>query len=176
MFGYSSRSGRTRPDFFCLVLLAVLGLGGFHTVHARATDSPQRSETVELPRIPLEINGHKLSVEVAASDVARAQGLMHREHLKPNHGMLFVFPDSTQMCFWMKNTPLPLTVAFIDASGRIISLADMQPYSLDPHCAIAPALYALEMEQGWFAGHKAKPGTLVHGLPKVKKRKPQSTN
>lgn len=115
----------------------------------------------------LQVGDRRITVEVAADDASRSRGLMFRERLAPNHGMLFVFPEATPHCFWMKNTPLPLSIAFIDTQGSIVSLADMQPYSLDSHCSIAPALYALEMEQGWFARHGARPGTMVKGLPRL---------
>ena len=80
--------------------------------------------------------------------------------------MLFVFPTAEQRCFWMKNTPLPLTIAYIDSTGTIVSLADMQPYSLEPHCSIAPAKFALEMEQGWFGRHGLGPGTRISEAPR----------
>ena len=90
---------------------------------------------------------------------------MHRTALQPDHGMLFVFSRPESQCFWMKNTPLPLTIAFIDIHGTITSTADMQANSLQPHCSITPVQYALEMEQGWFARHGAGVGTRLEGLP-----------
>ncbi len=123
------------------------------------------SSTSGLPVIPLKIGPQSITAEVAADDASRSRGLMFRDQLPPDHGMLFVFQEAWQYCFWMKNTPLPLTIAFIDARGEIINLADMQPHSLDSHCALGPARYALEMEQGWFARHQLRPGTRVSGLP-----------
>jgi len=119
-----------------------------------------------LPRIPLEINTRTISVEVAIDDASHARGLMFRETLGRDDGMLFLFATPYQACFWMKNTLLPLTVAFIDAEGVIVNLADMQPQSLDTHCALAPVQYALEMNQGWFKRNDAGPGTRVLGLPR----------
>lgn len=123
-----------------------------------------------LPRIPLEVGGRRVIAEVAADDETRSRGLMFRQRLAPDHGMLFVFPEAMQACFWMKNTPLPLSIAFIDSRGTIINLSDMQPQSLDSHCPLAPALYALEMEQGWFARNGVRPGAQIRGLPRVVKR------
>ena len=122
----------------------------------------------ELPVLQLRVGTKAITAEVAADDASRSQGLMFRKALPPDHGMLFVFPEAGQYCFWMKNTPLPLTIAFIDATGRIINLADMQALSLDTHCALAPALYALEMEQGWFHRHQLRPGIEIRGLPQRK--------
>ena len=130
--------------------------------------SAQPLTAAQLPRIELRIGSTTLTAEVAADDASRSQGLMFRESLPSDHGMLFVFQDASQYCFWMKNTVVPLTIAFIDASGHIINLADMRPLSLDTHCSLAPALYALEMEQGWFQRHKLTPGTKVQGLPRTK--------
>ncbi len=162
MFGLQSHSGRVRPDFFSRYTLAVALLAG-----CTASISAEPPATAPLPRIELQVGDQSIIAEVAADDATRARGLMFRESLAANHGMLFVFPEPTQLCFWMKNTPLPLTVAFIDTQGAIVSLADMEPYSLEPHCAIAPAQYALEMEQGWFARRSHGPGTKIEGLPQV---------
>ncbi len=91
---------------------------------------------------------------------------MQRQSLPPNHGMLFVFEKIGMPCFWMKNTPLPLSIAFIDAQGIIVNIADMQAHSLDTHCPTGPVIYALEMEQGWFRRHQVKAGASVKNLPK----------
>jgi len=133
---------------------------------------PQAAHTqgTVLPTVELEIGYARAYAELAATPSSRRYGLMGRQHLPADHGMLFVFAEPAQLCFWMKNTPLPLTVAFIDAAGSIVNLADMQPHSLDPHCAIAPALYALEAEQGWFARYGITPGTRVRGLPRLQRR------
>jgi uncharacterized membrane protein (UPF0127 family) len=92
------------------------------------------------------------------------QGLMHRQSLGANAGMLFIFDEAQIHCMWMKNTLIPLSVAFIDASGTIINIADMQPHSEQSHCASTPAVFALEMTKGWFAQRGVKPGTKVGGL------------
>ena len=124
-------------------------------------DGADPHEASELPLKALMVGPRRIVVEIAADPASQSRGLMFRKALPPDHGMLFVFPDSEQRCFWMKNTPLPLTIAYIDSAGKIMSLADMQPYSLEPHCSIGPARYALEMEQGWFARHGLGPGTQV---------------
>lgn len=138
----------------------------------QAQSGPPQQDSAELPRVKLQVGERRITAEVAADDASRSRGLMFREQLPSDHGMLFVFPEPSQMCFWMKNTVVPLTVAFIDPRGDIVNLADMQPQSLETHCAIAPAQYALEMEQGWFKRHGAGPGTHVSGLPVLKRRRP----
>lgn len=176
MFKFYSSSGRTRPVFFWRAGIAGLALCLGTNISAQPVKTPSQSEIESrlahagLPRIPLKVGNHRIIVEVAADDSTRGRGLMFRESLPPNHGMLFVFPEAGQQCFWMKNTPLPLSIAFIDATGSIVNLADMQPQSLDTHCAIGPVLYALEMEQGWFAGNNIRAGAQIQGLPRVAPR------
>lgn len=177
MFGFNLLSGLVGPDFFCrralsasalaASLVAVPGSLAAESALPPSALTPQSSSPSQLPRIRLQAGDHRITAEVAADDASRSRGLMFRERLAPDHGMLFVFPEAAQFCFWMKNTPLPLSIAFIGTQGSIVSLADMQPRSLDAHCAIAPALYALEMEQGWFARHGVRPGTTIHGLPRL---------
>ncbi|MGH8707586.1 MAG: DUF192 domain-containing protein [Burkholderiales bacterium] len=121
-----------------------------------------------LPTVQLGAGMHLIRAEVAARDAARAMGLMHRTALAPNGGMLFVFDDHAVHCMWMKNTPLPLSVAFIDEDGAIINIADMQPHTEDSHCAARPARYALEMAQGWFAERGIRAGFRLRGLEKLK--------
>jgi uncharacterized membrane protein (UPF0127 family) len=98
----------------------------------------------------LEVKGFRIQVEVARTPEARAKGLMGRTSLEPDSGMLFIFDAPERICMWMRNTPLPLTVAFLNDSGEVINLADMQPRSDTVHCAQADARFALEMTQGWF--------------------------
>jgi uncharacterized protein len=118
-----------------------------------------------LPAVQLTAGMHVIRAEVAARDQDRQQGLMFREKMEPNEGMLFVFEQPQQVCMWMKNTLLPLSVAFLDNAGRIINIEDMKPQTLDSHCARKPARYALEMNQGWFRQKNVKPGTALAGLP-----------
>ena len=109
---------------------------------------------------------HLIQAEVAADDPSRQQGLMFREKMGSNNGMVFVFDQAHKQCMWMKNTLLPLSVAFIDADGKIVNIEDMQPKSLDNHCSGKPVKYALEMNLGWFKQKNIKPGTTIEGLPK----------
>jgi len=114
---------------------------------------------------------HVVKAELADDFTSRAQGLMQRKSLAPNSGMLFVFDEVSIHCMWMKNTPLPLSVAFADASGTIVSISDMEPHSEESHCAAQPALFALEMERGWFAKRGIKPGIRLRGLEKLPARR-----
>jgi uncharacterized membrane protein (UPF0127 family) len=125
----------------------------------------------QLPVVQLTAGMHVVRAEVAADFGTRAQGLMNRKSLAPNSGMLFVFDDASIHCMWMKNTLIPLSVAFIDAGGTITNIADMQPHSEQSHCATRPAVYALEMTQGWFAQRGIKPGMKLGGLEKLVQRR-----
>ena len=116
--------------------------------------------------LDLGIKSFQVQAEVADRPASRARGLMFRESLADNHGMLFVFDTPSRQCMWMKNTPLPLSVAFIKADGRIANIAQMQPQTETIHCASEDVLYALEMTQGWFWARAIKPGDEVRGLPK----------
>jgi uncharacterized membrane protein (UPF0127 family) len=112
----------------------------------------------------LTVRFFQITAEVADTPALRTRGLMGRQSLPPNHGMLFVFEQPQQQCFWMRNTPLPLTIAFMDDEGRISSMADMQPFSEATHCSQVPVRYALEMEQGWFAKRGIQPGEIIRGI------------
>ncbi|TAN48686.1 MAG: DUF192 domain-containing protein [Betaproteobacteria bacterium] len=107
---------------------------------------------------------HRIRAELADTFAARVQGLMHRQSLAPNAGMLFVFDEAAIHCMWMKNTLIPLSVAFIDEAGAIVNIADMQPHDERSHCAAQPVRYALEMERGWFARRGIKPGAKLRGI------------
>lgn len=118
----------------------------------------------QLPVARLTAGIHVIQAEVAADFATRAQGLMHRKALARNAGMLFVFDEAAIHCMWMKNTFLPLSVAFLDERGTILNIEDMTPHSEASHCAKRPARYALEMNQGWFAERGIKPGMALGGL------------
>jgi uncharacterized membrane protein (UPF0127 family) len=118
----------------------------------------------ELPVVQLKAGMHLIRAEVASDYATRGRGLMHRKSLAQNAGMLFIFDQPATHCMWMKNTYLPLSVAFLDEEGAIINIADMQPHSEQTHCAARPALYALEMTQGWFAQRGVKAGAKLGGL------------
>jgi uncharacterized membrane protein (UPF0127 family) len=122
------------------------------------------AQAQQLPEIALAVNGHKLTAEVAHTDPARAQGLMHRRMLPENRGMLFVFTTTAHHAMWMMNTYIPLSVAFIDERGVIINIEDMKPHTQDTHPAAKPAKYALEMNQGWFGKRGIKPGAKIEGM------------
>lgn len=128
---------------------------------------PVAAAGAQLPEIALAVGDHKLTVEVAATDDARAQGLMHRRILPENRGMLFVFREPAQHAMWMMNTYIPLSVAFLDGRGRIINIADMQPHTRDTHAAAKPAKFALEVNQGWFAKRGIKAGARIEGLERA---------
>jgi hypothetical protein len=116
-------------------------------------------------RLPLRIGPHAFQVELAATPQQRQRGLMGRTHLAADGGMLFVFEQPGRHCFWMRDTPLPLSIAFIDAAGRIASLADMQPRTEMPHCPSADVRYALEVRQGEFQRRGITARMQVGGLP-----------
>jgi uncharacterized membrane protein (UPF0127 family) len=113
----------------------------------------------------LTIGTLKVQAEIADTDQARQRGLMHRTRLCPNCGMLFIFEKAGRYDFWMKNTPLPLSIAFIAADGNIINIEEMQPKAVARHSAQGAALYALEMNSGWFRKHGVVAGRKVQGLP-----------
>src|SRR5256714_5442294 len=117
-----------------------------------------------LSTVQLQAGMHLIRAEVAADFSTRAQGLMHRKSLGQNDGMLFVFDEAAIHCMWMKNTLIPLSVAFLDERGAIINIADMRPHSEQSHCAAQPARYALEMNRGWLAQRGIKPGVQLGGL------------
>ncbi len=120
----------------------------------------------ELPTVQLTAGMHLIRAEVADTPPARTRGLMHRKALGQNEGMLFVFDDAAVHCMWMKNTYIPLSVAFLDERGMIINIEQMQPHSEQSHCATRPARYALEMSKGWFEQRGIRPGIRLRGLDK----------
>ncbi|HEY0846412.1 MAG TPA: DUF192 domain-containing protein [Noviherbaspirillum sp.] len=131
---------------------------------ASASAFPQ--QVTRFPVISLNAGMHVIRAEVAARDAERQQGLMFREKMGPNEGMVFLFDAPASVCMWMKNTLIPLSVAFIDENGKIVNIEDMQPQTTDSHCAKRPVRYALEMNLGWFKQKNVKPGTVIEGLPR----------
>ena len=119
----------------------------------------------ELPTIPLTIGTHKLVAEVATTPDQMSTGLMNRFSLKPDHGMLFVYDRPQALSFWMKNTYVALSIAFIAPDGRIVNIEDMKPQTEESHWSRGPAMYALEMKKGWFAERGIGPGAVVKGIP-----------
>lgn len=123
------------------------------------------ADATRFPVISLTAGMHMIKAEVAATEAQREQGLMYRERLGQNEGMVFLFHAPAGVCMWMKNTLIPLSVAFIDRNGRIVNIEDMKPQSLESHCAKQPVYYALEMQAGWFKQRNIKPGSIIGGLP-----------
>lgn len=120
-----------------------------------------------LPLVELGAGMYRIEAELAHTDSARRIGLMNRREMPAHRGMVFVFPALATHCMWMRNTLLPLSVAFIDEAGRIINIEDMQPQTESNHCAAAPARYALEMNLGWFAERGVKPGDTLRGIDRL---------
>ena len=118
----------------------------------------------------IKVAGHALRVEVVATPAERARGLMFREKLGRDDGMLFLFDEPAYHSMWMKDTLIPLSVAFVDASGTILSIHDMEPRSLDSHMSAGPSVYAIETNRGWFAERRIGPGARVAGLPPPPRR------
>ncbi len=137
--------------FLSAVLLAVLP--------ARAQDAPQ----LNLERTRLTAGMHRMDVQVAATPEQRQIGLMFRKDMPQHEGMIFVFDRPAQQCFWMKNTLIPLSAAFVLDDGTIANIEDMKPLVLDGHCSIQPVRYVLEMNKGWFAKKGIKAGSRLQG-------------
>ncbi len=124
-----------------------------------AQDAPQ----LDLQRTMLTAGMYQITAQVALTSPQRQVGLMHRKEMPQQEGMIFVFEEPSQQCFWMKNTLLPLTAAFVTDDGTIVNLADMKPQTTDSHCSVKPVRYVLEMNQGWFAKKGIKAGTRLGG-------------
>lgn len=115
--------------------------------------------------VSLQVAGRSVRAEVAATTLQQQIGLMGRKSLPADHGMVFVFAQPERVCMWMRDTLIPLSVAFIDAGGRVVNTDDMQPQTDTTHCAATDVSYALEMPARWFVDHGVKPGDRVGGLP-----------
>lgn len=126
---------------------------------ARAQSAAAPARQPKLPVVQIRAGIHLIRAERADTARTRAIGLMGRDALGPNEGMLFVFEQPAMHCFWMRNTPLPLSIAFVDDAGRIVDIAKMAPHSDESHCPSRAVRFALEMEAGWFARHGILPGT-----------------
>ena len=133
---------------------------------AQAQDTAQTG----LDRAALRIGMHQIDAQLAATPLQRQIGLMFRTSMPQHEGMLFVFEQPAQQCFWMKNTPLPLTAAFVADDGTIVNLADMQALTTESHCSTRPVRYVLEMNKGWFTKKGIKAGTRLSGGPFSGKR------
>ena len=120
---------------------------------------------MDLSRVTIGAGMHQIDAQVAATDEQRATGLMFRKQMPQHEGMLFIFERPSQQCFWMKNTLLPLSAAFVDDEGTVVNVEDMKPQTLDSHCSSRPVRFVLEMNQGWFAKKGIKPGARLAGAP-----------
>jgi len=122
------------------------------------------------PRFPtatIQVGEHAVRVEVAADVESRARGLMHREHLPADEGMLFIYPEERPRSFWMKDTRIPLSIAFADSTGKIVRISEMRPLSTERTKSLYPARYALEMNQGWFERRSVARGDYISEIPEV---------
>lgn len=129
--------------------------------------SPGRAQQPQLPMIEIFAGMHRIEAEVAATPESRQVGMMMRTVMAPQRGMLFVFTETVSQCMWMRNTLLPLSVAFLDEKGRIINVEDMQPRTETNHCSARPARYALEMNLGWFRNRGLGAGFPISGIDKA---------
>jgi uncharacterized protein len=136
----------------CLALALATGL-------VFAQEAPQTT----LQRTVLQAGMHRIDAQVAATPEQRQIGLMWRKDMPAHEGMLFIFEEPSKQCFWMKNTLLPLTAAFVADDGTVVNLEDMKPQTLDPHCSAKPVRYVLEMNKGWFAKKGIKAGHKLVG-------------
>jgi len=135
---------------------------------AASVAAAQDQAQMNLPRVALMAGMHRIDAQVAATPEQRMTGLMHRKEMPQHEGMLFVFEQPTQQCFWMKNTLLPLSIAFIADDGTIVNIDEMAPQTLDSHCSAKPVRYVLEMNTGWFARKRIQPGAKLSGPPFTK--------
>jgi uncharacterized protein len=140
------------------LFLALLAASSFC---ALAQEGPQ----LTLQRIKISAGMHQIDTQLAMTPQERQIGLMNRPNMPAHEGMLFVFDEPTRQCFWMKNTLLPLTAAFVADDGTIVNLEDMKPQTLDAHCSTKPVRYVLEMNQGWFVKRGIKAGSKLSGVP-----------
>jgi len=149
-------------SLLCIPGIAYLQASPQSNATAQATPAPQ----FNLPKTTLTLGTNSLSVQIAADDPSRERGLMSQTNLPDTEGMIFIFPRPRSVVFWMKDTPTPLSIAYIDASGRIIETHDMKPFDeTDIPSASSAIVYALEVSQGWFVRHGVLPGDTIIGLP-----------
>jgi uncharacterized membrane protein (UPF0127 family) len=143
------------------IAIALLGLSASLTVFSQTSNAPQ----IDLPRVKISAGMHLIDTQIASTNLQRQIGLMHRPSMPQTEGMLFVFDEPATQCFWMKNTLLPLTAAFVADDGRIVNLADMKPKTTDSHCSTQPVRFVLEMNKGWFDKKGLKAGFKLGGTP-----------
>jgi uncharacterized protein len=149
-----------RIKAMALKIAAAIGLAaGVAAVTAQEVPQPR------LPTVTITAGMHNIVAEVARTPMQRQIGMMMRTTMAQHEGMLFVFDEASPQCFWMRNTLLPLSIAFIGDDGTIVNVAEMRPKSDDSHCSDKPVRYALEMNQGWFSKRGLKAGTKLRGAP-----------
>ena len=143
-------------------------LAFFAAIAVLAGSVHAQTEAQKLPTIRLSAGMHVIQAELAKSPDERSIGLMFRPTMGTNDGMLFAFEQAGQQCFWMKNTLLPLSAAFLADDGSVVNIEDMKPQTLDSHCSSQPVRFVLEMNQGWFAKRGIKAGSRLQGAPFTK--------
>ncbi|MBX3659437.1 MAG: DUF192 domain-containing protein [Ramlibacter sp.] len=143
----------------------LLSLLGAALLTAWTAAAMAQDAQMDLPRVKLTADIHQIDAQVALTPEQRSVGLMFRKAMPQHEGMLFVFEQPSVQCFWMKNTLLPLTAAFVADDGTIVNLADMKPQTTDSHCSTKPVRFVLEMNQGWFARKGLKAGFKLSGQP-----------
>ncbi|MBB5500523.1 DUF192 domain-containing protein [Paraburkholderia sp. MM5384-R2] len=164
---FSMRSSMARFAIAVALPLAALSFV-VTTAPAQAQQMPPGArQPGEFPRVKLTAGMFVIDAAVAANDADREQGLMYRTKLAPNEGMLFVFNENAGHCFWMKNTLIPLSIAFMRADGTITDIDEMQAETTNNHCPTHNGVFALEMPKGWFSAKGVKPGMQIQGLPPV---------
>lgn len=141
--------------------MCVLSAIGF----IQAQNIANAQEKPYFPVTSLNVGIHLIKAEIASNQNQREYGLMFREKLGANEGMVFLFEPQQRVCMWMKNTLIPLAVAFIDEDGKIVNIEEMKAQTLDSHCSKKQVPYALEMNSGWFTQKNLKPGMVIDGLP-----------
>jgi len=139
-------------------LVAVFALALLYATAAWPQGQPQ-----DLPATTLHVGMHNIRAQLAQTPQQRQIGLMFRQSMPNHEGMLFVFEQPATQCFWMRNTLIPLSAAFLSEDGTVVNLVDMKPQSDDSHCSTRPVRYVLEMNQGWFAKRGVKAGTRISG-------------
>ncbi|MBM3397953.1 MAG: DUF192 domain-containing protein [Betaproteobacteria bacterium] len=144
-------------------LYGLIALGLFLGLSSTQAQPVQGQPQMGLPRTQLTAGMHRLDVQLAQTPEQHQIGLMWRRDMPTHEGMLFIFEKSSKQCFWMRNTLIPLTAAFVEDDGTIVNLADMQPQSDESHCSNKPVRFVLEMNQGWFAKRQIKPGYKLGG-------------
>ncbi len=163
---YRDAGPSTGPAFYMSAHRIPLGIRRLLALAAllTATSGPTHAQP-PLPAVTLQIGAHTIQAELADTPETLQTGLMDRPSLPANAGMLFALGPPDIYCFWMKNTLIPLSIAFIDEQGRIVSIQDMQPHDLSPHCPPSLITTTLEMNQGWFKRAGIQAGDPIHGIP-----------